>query len=61
LKFDIRLVNVASGEIVWMATAVTAGNVLAERYDLLESLASSITDELFKQRFLIEEIKHNSK
>ena len=59
LRFDIRLVDVVSGEIVWMATAITAGNVLAERQDLLESLAGSITDELFKERFLIEEITHN--
>jgi len=61
LKFDIRLVDVASGEIVWMATAVTAGNVYADRGDLLESLALSIVEELFKEKFLIAEIKHNSK
>jgi hypothetical protein len=61
MMFDVRLVDVASGEIVWMATAVTAGNAFADRSDLLESLAGSIAEELFKEKFLIEEIKHNLK
>lgn len=57
-KFDIRLIDVASGEIMWMATTVTAGNIFADRGELLKSLAHSVIGELDKESFVIKEVKH---
>lgn len=49
VKFDIRLFDVTSGEIIWMATSVTSGNAFANYGTLMESLSMSVIKELTKE------------
>lgn len=55
VKFEIRLYDVASGEILWMATSATKGNAFANYDNLIESLSMKILEELVKEDIITKQ------
>jgi len=49
VKFDIRLHDAKSGEIIWMTTSTTKGNAFANFGTLINSLAASVAKELHQR------------
>lgn len=55
VKFEIRLYDVASGEVIWMATSVTTGNAFAKYGNLVESLSMLVLEELAKEDIITKQ------
>jgi len=58
VKFEIRLFEVKSGEIAWIATSLTRGNAFADYSTLVNSLSEEVVKKL-REEDIIEIRKEN--
>ena len=52
VRYDIRLLDVPSGQTAWMATSLTRGNAFARFPKLVESLADTTVEQMRKDRLV---------